>query len=113
MAEQKKKKKLTMAERHRQIQDSVQALPYAIDQMEREGKRGKVFILKYISGPILRTLNKVMDKQRYKGPEGQKLKQSEKMARHLEQRRKAMEFMQGEMAKQQKRAQKRSGGKPR
>ncbi|HEX2203439.1 MAG TPA: hypothetical protein VHG91_09090 [Longimicrobium sp.] len=108
-----KKNKLTVAERHRQIQDSVQALPYAITQMEKEGKRGKAFILKYFSAPILRLLNKVMDRQRYKGPEGAKLKQSEKMARHLEQRRKAMEYMQGEMRKQQQKAQKRAGGKKR
>ena len=107
-----KKKKLTMAERHRQIQDSEQALPFAIAQMEKEGKRGRAFVLKYISGPIIKLLNKALSSQRYKGPEGAKLKQSEKMKRHLEQRRKAIDYVQGEMTKQQKRAQKRGGGRP-
>jgi hypothetical protein len=111
MAEKKKKKKRSTAEMHRQVQDSVQALPYAIAQMEKEGKRGRAFVLRYISGPILKGLNRLMGKTRYKGPEGVKLKQSEQMKRHLEQRSRAMEYMQGELAKQQKRAQKRT--KPR
>ena len=105
-----KKKKQSLEERHRQLQDQVQALPFAIAQMEKEGKKGKAFLLKYVSGPVIRFMNKMMDRQRYKGPEGQKLKQSEKMKRHLEQRQKAMEYVQGEMRKAQKRQQKRGGG---
>ena len=105
-----KKKKASFEERHRQMQDSVQALPYAIAQMEREGKRGRAFMLKYVTGPVIRFMKRMMDRQRYKGPEGQKLKQSEQMKRHLEQRQKAMEYVQGEMRKAQKRQQKRGGG---
>ena len=113
MAE-KKKKKRSAADMHRQIQDSVQALPYAVTQMEAQGKRGRAWILKYVSGPVLRLLNKMFSKSRYKGPEGAKLKQSEQMKRHLEQRQKAMEYVQGELRKAQKRQQKRGGqGKPR
>lgn len=106
------KKKRSTADMHRQIQDTVQALPFAIAQMEREGKRGKVFLLKYISGPIFRLLNRMLGRTRYRGVEGQKLKQSEQMKRHLEQRQKAMQYMQGEMAKAQRRAQKRGGTGP-
>jgi hypothetical protein len=105
-----KKKKQSLEERHRQLQNQVQALPYAIAQMEKEGKRGKAFMLKYVSGPIVRFMNRMMDRQRYAGPEGVKLKQSEKMKRHLEQRQKAMEYVQGELRKNQKRQQKRGGG---
>ncbi len=112
MAEKKKKKKRDPAVMHRQLQEQVEALPYAIAQLEKEGKWGKKFMLKYVSGPIVRIMNRFMTRQRYKGPEGQKLKQKELMQRHMEQRRKAMEYVQGEMLKQQRRAQKRQG-KPR
>jgi hypothetical protein len=108
-----KKKKLTPEERHRQIQDQVQALPYAIAKFESEGKKGRVMMLKYVTGPVLRFMNRMLSKQRYGGPEGAKLKQSEQMKRHLEQRQKAMDYVQGELRKTQKRQQKRGGGKPR
>ncbi|HET7232583.1 MAG TPA: hypothetical protein VFJ16_21415 [Longimicrobium sp.] len=95
---------------HRTVQDNLQALPYAVQQMEKEGKKGRAFIIKYITGPVLKVVNRLMSASRYKGPEGAKLKQSEQMKRHLDQRQKAMEFMQGEMRKMQKRQQKRGGG---
>lgn len=104
----KKKKKRSSEDMHRTVQEQVQALPYAIAHYEKEGKRGKVFLLKYLSGPILKLVNRMMTRTRYKGPEGAKLKQSEQMKRHLEQRRKAMEYMQGQVAAQQKKAQKRN-----
>ena len=109
MAEKKKKKKRSSAEMHRTIQDYVQALPYAVAQMEREGKTFRAFFLKYVSGPILRLMKRLFDRQRYRGPEGTKLKQSEQMKRHLDQRTKAMEYMQGELRKAQQRQQKRKG----
>jgi hypothetical protein len=107
-----KKKKLSMEERHRQIQDQVQALPYAIADLEGKGKKGKALMVRYVLGPYLRFMNRMLSKQRYGGPEGAKLKQSEKMKRHLEQRSKAMEYMQGEMRKQQKsKGAKKRGGR--
>ena len=109
MAEKKKKKKRSSAEMHRQIQDNVQALPYAVAQMEKEGKTFRAFFLKYISGPILRLIKRLLDRQRYRGPDGAKLKQSEQMKRHLDQRSKAMEYMQGELRKAQAKQQKRKG----
>src|SRR4029079_14245252 len=106
----KKKKKRSAAEMHRTVQDNLQALPLTVQHWEKEGKKGRAFILKYITGPVLRVVNNLMNRSRYTGPEGAKLKQSEQMKRHLEQRQKAMEFMQGEMRKMQKRQQKRGGG---
>jgi hypothetical protein len=110
MAEKKKKKK-SAAEMHRQMQENVQALPYAVAHFEKEGKRGRAFILKYVSGPIMKLVERMFARQRYKGPEGAKLKTSEQMKRHLEQRQKAMDYMQGELRKAQKRQ--RGGGKMR
>ena len=106
-----KKKKRSPEEMHRTLQDQVQALPYAIAQAEKEGKKGRVFILKYLSGPFVRFMNRMISRQRYKGPEGGKLKQSEQMKRHLEQRQKAMEYYQNELKKNQQRQAKRQGGK--
>lgn len=105
------KKKRTPEEMHRTLQDQVQALPFAIAQAEKEGKKGRVFILKYLSGPFVRFMNRFMSKQRYKGPEGGKLKQSEQMKRHLEQRQKAMEYYQNEMKRAQQKQSKRQGKK--
>ncbi|HLL85605.1 MAG TPA: hypothetical protein VK420_23235 [Longimicrobium sp.] len=106
-----KKKKLSPEETHRNLQDNVQALPYMIAQLEKDGKRGQLFLLKYIRGPILRFMHRMSSKQRYAGPEGSKLKQSDQMKRHLEQRQKAMEFYQGEMKRVQQRQAKRQGKK--
>ena len=114
MAENKKKKKKESPEqRHRNLQDQVQALPYALADLEAKGEKRKAFMLRYFAAPVIRLMKRLMDKQRYSGTEGQKLKQQEQMKRHLEVRRKQMEFMQGEMARQQKKAQKRTRGGPR
>ena len=110
MAQPKIKKKRTAAEMHRTVQDQVQALPYAVQHLQKEGKRTQAFIVKYLTGPVLRFINKLMNRTRYKGTEGARLKQSEQMKRHLEQRQKASEYVQGELRKMQKRAQKRGGG---
>lgn len=112
MAEKKKKKKRTAAEMHRTVQDQVQALPFAVSHLEKKGKRTQAFIVKYITGPVLRLINRLMSKTRYKGPEGQKRKQSEQMKRHLEHRQKAVDYMQGEIRKAQKRHSKGRGGGP-
>ena len=110
MAEKKKKKKRSAAEMHRTVQDQVQALPFAVSHLEKEGKKTQAFIVKYITGPVLRLINKLMNRTRYKGSEGAKLKQSEQMKRHLEHRQKAVEYMQGEIRKAQKRQTRRGGG---
>lgn len=108
----KKKKKPSLEDRHRQIQDQVQALPYAIADLESKGQRFKAFMVRRVLGPYLRFMNRSLGKQRFQGPEGEKLKQAEKMKRHLEQRSKAMQYMQGEMQKQQKsRGAKKKGGR--
>ncbi|HEX8363080.1 MAG TPA: hypothetical protein VF613_23350 [Longimicrobium sp.] len=106
-----KKKKRSAEEMHRNLQDQALALPYAVAQAEKEGKKGRAFLLKYVSGPIVRFMNRMMSKQRYKGPEGSKLKQSEQMKRHLDQRAKAMEYYQTEMKRAQQRQAKRQGKK--
>lgn len=103
-----KKPKISPEEKHRQLQDQVQALPYVIADFEAKGQKRKAFMVRYVAGPIIRMMKRLMDRQRYKGTEGQKLKQAEQMKRHLEMRRKQVEFMQGEMARQQKKAQKRN-----
>ena len=98
----KKKSKRSAGTMHRQIQDSVQALPYVIEQQRKEGKRVRAFILRYISGPLLRLMNRALSARRYRGTEGQKLKQSEQMRRHLEQRRAAIKHVQGQLDAAQK-----------
>lgn len=106
-----KKQKRSPEEMHRNLQDQVQGLPFAIAQAEKEGKKGRLFMLKYVSGPIVRFMNRMMNRQRYKGPEGGKLKQSEQMKRHLEQRQKAMDYYQNELKRNQQRQAKRQGKK--
>lgn len=105
-----KKKKRSAAEMHRQIQDSLQALPYHMAELERKGEKRKLFLVKYVGAPVMRLVNRVLNRQRYKGPEGAKLKQAEQMKRHLEQRKQAYRYVQGEMTKAQKQARR---GKPR
>ncbi|HEV2148758.1 MAG TPA: hypothetical protein VGR37_15240 [Longimicrobiaceae bacterium] len=109
MANQKKKKR-DPAKMHRQIQDSLQALPYAVADHEKHGRKGKAFMLKYVGAPLLRIMNKFLTRQRYKGNEGAKLKQAELAKRHLEQRQQALKHVQGEITKAQKAARR---GKPR
>ena len=99
----KKKQKRTPAQMHRQVQDSLQALPYAIDQQKKEGKRFKALVLRYLTGPLLRVMNRTLSATRYRGTEGQKLKQSEQMRRHLEQRQAAIKHLNSTLQKQQRR----------
>jgi len=109
MANQKKKKR-DPAKMHRQIQDSLQALPFAIADHQQKGRKGKAFMLRYVGAPLLKLMNKFLSRSRYKGMEGAKLKQSELAKRHLEQRQQAMKHVQGEITRAQKQARR---GKPR
>ncbi len=99
----KKKKKRSAEATHRQVQDSVQALPYVIEQLRKEGKWFRAFVIRYVSGPILRLTNRGMSYRRYRGVEGQKLKQTEQMRRHLDQRQAAMKHYQGQIDEMRKR----------
>ncbi|WP_420125663.1 hypothetical protein [Longimicrobium sp.] len=103
-----KKKKLSPEEQHKQLHDQAEAIPFVIEDYKAKGKWFRAFVVRYLAGPMVRFQKRLLDKQRYTGASGQKLKQAEQMKRHLEQRRKAMEFMQGEMQRQQKKAQKRN-----
>jgi hypothetical protein len=103
-----KKKKISLEEQHRQVQDQSEAIPFVIEDYKAKGKWFRAWVVRYLAGPMVRFRKRLLDKQRYAGASGQKLKQAEQMKRHLEQRRKAMEFMQGEMQRQQKKAQKRN-----
>jgi len=98
----KKKKKRSAEDMHRQVQDSVQALPYVIDQQKKEGKRFRAFVLRYVSGPMLRLVNRVLNAKRYRGKEGQKLKQTEQMRRHLDHKKAAIKHVQGQVQAAQK-----------
>lgn len=104
MEKKKKKKKSRMSaeKMHRQLQDQVQALPYFIDQQKKEGKWFRAFILRYVSGPIWRTVNRLLAARRYRGEAGQKLKQTEQMRRHLDHRKAALKHMQDQMQAVQK-----------
>ena len=102
----KKKKKRCASTMHRQVQDSVQALPYVIEQQKKEGKRVRAFILRYFSGPMLRMVNRLLNASRYRGKEGQKLKQTEQMRRHLDHKKAAVKHVQAQIQAAQK-AQKR------
>jgi hypothetical protein len=103
MATNKKKKKKRSAEKmHRQVQDSVLALPYVIEQQKKEGKRFRAFILRYFSGPLLRMVNRALSARRYRGEAGQKLKQTEQMRRHLDHKKAAIKHVQGQMDSLQK-----------
>lgn len=99
----KKKKKRSSEQLHRQVQDSLQALPYYIDQQKKEGKKVRAFFLRFFSAPMLRTMNRVLSAGRYRGSEGEKKRQSEQMKRRLEQKKAAIQHYQGEMRKAQKR----------
>ena len=98
-----KKKKRSSAELHRQVQDSLQVLPYVIEDHQKKGKRVKAFVIRYLSAPMLRLMNKALNAKRYRGTEGEKQRQTDKMRRHLEQRQAAMRHVQGQMQQQQKR----------
>jgi hypothetical protein len=102
MATKKKKSKRSAESMHRQVQDSVQALPFVIDQQKKEGKWFRAFVLRYFSGPMLRLINRLLSARRYRGKEGQKLKQAEQMRRHLQHRQAAIKHVQGQMEAVQK-----------
>ena len=97
------KKKKSAADMHRNVKDSLQALPYVIEQQKKEGKSLRVFMLRYVSTPMLRLMNRFLDRRRYKGPEGEKLRQTDQMKRHLDQRKQAMKHMQSHIQQEQKR----------
>lgn len=99
----KKKKKRSSEQLHRQVQDSIQALPYYIDQQKKEGRKFRAFFLRFLSAPMLRTMNRLLNAGRYRGKEGEKKKQSEQMKRRLEQRKAAIQHYQGQMQKAQRR----------
>jgi hypothetical protein len=84
-----KKKKRSTEQMHRQVQDSLQVMPYYIEQQRAEGKWFRAFMLRYISGPVMRLMNRALSARRYKGTEGAKLKQTEQMRRHLQQKQAA------------------------
>lgn len=102
MANKKKKSKRSSADLHRQVQDAVQALPYAIEDHRKKGKKVKAFMLRYFSGPMLKLMNKGLGAKRYRGKEGVKLKQTDQMRRHLEQRGAALKHVQEITRKAQK-----------
>jgi hypothetical protein len=91
---------------HRQVQDSVQALPYVIEQQKKEGKWFRAFVLRYFSGPTLRLVNRALSARRYRGAGGQKLRQTEQMRRHLQHKQAAMKHLQGQMEAVQKKQRK-------
>jgi hypothetical protein len=104
MADKKKKKKRSSAELHRQVQDSLQALPYVIEDQKKKGHPVKAFVIRYLSGPILRIMNRALNAGRYRGTEGEKQRQTDQMKRHLEQRKMAMKQFQTHIQQEQKRA---------
>jgi hypothetical protein len=104
----RKKLKKPLDQQHRELQDQVEAIPFVVDDHKRNGRWFKAFVVRWLAAPMIRFQKRTLDKQRYGGTQGQKLKQAEQMKRHLEQRRKAMEYMQGQVAAQQKKAQKRN-----
>lgn len=98
----KKKKKRSSADLHRQLQDSVQALPYVIADHEKQGRPVKAFMVRYLGGPLLRLMNNVMTRQRYRGEEGSKRKQTEQARRLLENKQKARQHLQKNAPKQRR-----------
>lgn len=97
----KKKKKRTAADLHRNVKDSLQVLPYAIEEQRKRGKRVRAFMLRFVTRPVLGVMNKTLDATRYRGAEGEKVRQSEQMRRHLEQRKAAIQHYQGRIQQQQ------------
>jgi hypothetical protein len=99
----KKKKKRSPDKLHRQVQDSLQALPYVIEDHRKKGKPVKAFMLRWISSPMLRLMNRALSAKRYRGETGEKRRQTDQMRRHLEQKQAALKHVQGTMQKQQRR----------
>lgn len=100
----KKKKKRSPEEMHRQVQDALQyGVPYQVQQYRKEGRRFKAFLLQYVSAPMLRVMNRVMNFSRYRGKTGGARKQSEQMRRRVEQKQAAMRHLQANLPKSQRR----------
>lgn len=97
------KKKRSPEKMHRQVQDALQALPYMIDKHQKEGKKAKALLLRYLTGPMLKVMNRALTKTRYRGEEGKKVQQTDLMKRRLEQKQMALKQVQT----MQKDAQKR------
>jgi hypothetical protein len=114
-----KKKKRSSEDMLRQVQDSLQALPYVIQDHHQNGRWFKAFVLRFVSSPVLRVMNRALGSRRYKGVEGQKLKQTDQMKRHLQQkqaaRRQIQEMMRGndpaEVARQVSAMRQKASGK--
>jgi hypothetical protein len=99
----KGKKKRSSSDLHRQVKDSLQALPYVIDQQKKEGHGVRAFFIRYLSGPVLKVMNKALDAKRYRGKEGEKRKQTDQMRRHLDQKGAALKHVQSQLQAQQRR----------
>jgi hypothetical protein len=97
------KKKRSSSDLHRQVKDSLQALPYVIDQQKKEGHGVRAFFIRYLSGPVLKVMNKALDAKRYRGKEGEKRKQTDQMRRHLDQKGAALKHVQSQLQAQQRR----------
>lgn len=98
-----KKKKRTSAALHRQVQDSLQALPYVIDQQKQQGHPVRAFMVRFLSGPVLKVMNLALNAKRYRGTEGEKVRQTEQMRRHLDQKGAALKHVQSQLQAQQRR----------
>ena len=98
----KKKPPRDPAKMHRQVQDSLQALPYYIEDQKKKGHPIKAFMLRYFTSPMLKVMNKALSARRYRGAEGEKLKQTDLMRRRLEQRQAAMRHLRENMPKQRR-----------
>jgi hypothetical protein len=98
-----KKKKQSAEKLHRQVQDSLQALPIVIEQQKKQGHGVKAFMLRFFSGPLLRLMNRALSAKRYRGKEGEKMRQTDKMRRHLEHRQAAIKHFQTHLQQEQKR----------
>jgi hypothetical protein len=89
-----KKKKRSTEQMLRQVQDSLQVMPYYIQQQKGEGKWFRAFMLQYVSAPVLKVMSRALGARRYKGTEGAKLKQTDQMRRHLQQKQQARKQLQ-------------------
>jgi hypothetical protein len=90
----KRKKKASGETMLRQVQDSLQVMPYYIDQQRAEGRWFKAFMLRYVSTPVLRVMNRALGARRYKGEQGVKRRQTDMMRRHLQQKQAARKQIQ-------------------
>ena len=97
-----KKKKRSSSDLHRQVQDSLQMLPFVIDQQKKQGHPVRAFMIRFVSAPVLKVMNKALNAKRYRGKEGEKLRQTDQMRRHLEQKGAALKHVQTQMQSQQR-----------